>query len=242
MLFTFPCQRAWIYIATIFIHYRSRTDSKAKLQPGSLSYSYFGPLISKFKSYNKSLSQCHLILRHFPTQTIQWWSLPSPFSGKWWPVFSRWSSKCFLLHPGVSEGGSLVTPQTPWPIPSWHEDHTSWSLRVHARVHDHPKGIGIVGGNFNELDDQLHVPSHLLLALTHPCHVVISIYSSHEFSVLWCHFWTLKLDLPMECATFLLCPVLDNLHRFCCRMNERQKIDSFGVLPDSGNQFMELPP
>lgn len=107
---------------------------------------------------------------------------------------------------------------------------------------DHPKGIGIVGGNFNELDDQLHVPSHLLLVLTHPCHVVISIYSSHEFSVLWCHFWTLKLDLPMECATFLLCPVLDNLHRFCCRMNERQKIDSFGVLPDSGNQFMELPP
>lgn len=95
---TFPCHLAKIAIATIFIYYRSVTDSRAKLQPGSLSYS-LADLSQKLKIITNHCLQCRLIQQCFFKQTIQQWSLLSPFSWKWWPMLSRWSSKCFLLHP-----------------------------------------------------------------------------------------------------------------------------------------------
>ena len=37
--------------------------------------------------------------QHFSKQTVQWWSLPSPFSGRWQTTWSRWSSKMLSLAP-----------------------------------------------------------------------------------------------------------------------------------------------
>ena len=37
--------------------------------------------------------------QHFSKQTVQWWSLPSPFSGRWQTTLSRWSSKMLSLAP-----------------------------------------------------------------------------------------------------------------------------------------------